>query len=99
MRFSHHYYEAHDTRAVVDSAHINGRPSDISGSLLLLSIIATDSMTSKDCCYCGARGTRVGATSAHSTDGSSDINGSLLLPPTIAIDRLTTVDHCYYHPP
>jgi hypothetical protein len=55
------------------------------------------SMTSEDCCYCGARGMRVGA-GTYNSDVSSDISGPLLLPPTIATGHLTLADRCYYQP-
>jgi hypothetical protein len=53
-------------------AHSNDEHSDISGSLILLSTLATASMTLEDHCY-SACDMRVGATDVHSSDGSYDI--------------------------
>jgi hypothetical protein len=53
----HCYCGAHDTRAGASSAHSSDGLSDISGSLLLLPIVAMSDMTSDDYCYCWPRGT------------------------------------------
>jgi hypothetical protein len=80
---------------VASSAHGSDGLSDISGPLLLPSIVAAGSMTSDDRYYSRARGTRVGVNNAHNSEGSSHINRLLLLSPTITTGSMTSQDRCY----
>jgi hypothetical protein len=83
-------------RVGASSAHSSDEPSDISGPLLLPSIMATDRLTSVGHCYCGARGTHTDPTSPNSSDEPSDISGPLLLPSTVVMGYMTSDDRCYY---
>jgi hypothetical protein len=72
---------------VSTSPNSSDRLSDISGPLLLPSTIATDYMTSDDCCYYWAHVMRAVATRLHSSDERCDNSDLSLLAPTVATGK------------